>query len=69
MPISKDHHDLFHGSSTLDKINLFQTLLDSKDLTSMEALALLTISVTPMPNERRRWSSFGWRRRGVRPLA
>ena len=41
MPISKDHHELFHNSSTLDKINLFQTLLDSKDLTSMEALALL----------------------------
>ena len=41
MPISKNHHDLFHSSSTLDKINLFQSLLDSQDITSMEALALL----------------------------
>jgi hypothetical protein len=41
MPISNDHHDLFHSSGTLDKINLFQTLLDSQDLTAMEALALI----------------------------
>jgi len=41
MPISQDHHDLFQSSAALDKIRLFQTLLDSEDLTSTEALALL----------------------------
>ncbi len=41
MPISQDHHDLFHSSGTSDKLDLFQSLLDSKDLTSDEALALL----------------------------
>jgi len=41
MPISQDHRDLFHSSAALDKIKLFQSLLESQDLTSMEALALL----------------------------
>jgi hypothetical protein len=41
MPISSSHHDLFHNSNILDKINLFQMLLETQGLTSMEALALL----------------------------
>ena len=41
MPISQNHHDLFHASGTMEKINLFQTLLETRTLTSMEALALL----------------------------
>ncbi|MCE9644627.1 MAG: hypothetical protein K8S20_01410 [Chloroflexi bacterium] len=41
MPISARHTDLFHNSDTSDKILLFQQLLESQDLTAMEALALL----------------------------
>jgi hypothetical protein len=41
MPISQNHHDLFHSSGTLDQLNLFQSLLDAGSLTSTEALALL----------------------------
>ena len=41
MSISQNHHDLFQDSSALDKLNLFQSLLDAGSLTSDEALALL----------------------------
>src|SRR6185436_6206302 len=41
MPISSSHHELFHQSNTADKISLFQSLLQSKDLNADEALALL----------------------------
>src|SRR6266487_748136 len=43
MPISQDHHDLFRSSDISDKLDLLQSLLDSKDLTSDKALALLNI--------------------------
>ena len=42
MPISQDHNDLFHSSSAADKLLLFQSMLDAKDLESGEALALLS---------------------------
>src|SRR6266545_5518127 len=42
MPISENHRDLFFHSATSGKLDLFQSLLDSKDLTFEEALALLS---------------------------
>ena len=41
MPISEERHNLFHSSGIADKLSLFQSLLDSKDLDADEALALL----------------------------
>ena len=41
MPIPENHHNLFQNSGALDKLNLFQSLLDAGALTSDEALALL----------------------------
>ncbi len=44
MDTSQSRRALFHGSDTAsDKLDLFQSLLDSKDLTSDQALALLNI--------------------------
>jgi hypothetical protein len=42
MAIFQNRHDLFRSSDAADKLNLLQSLLDSKDLTSNQALALLT---------------------------
>src|SRR5215212_4765385 len=42
MSISENHRDLFFHSATSGKLDLFQSLLDSKDLTFEEALALLS---------------------------
>jgi hypothetical protein len=41
MPTSQSHRQLFQDSNTLDKLNLFQSLLDAGSLNSDEALALL----------------------------
>src|ERR1044071_6694439 len=41
MPISSSHHDLFHQSNAADKISLFQSLLESQDLSADEATALV----------------------------
>src|SRR6185369_10582387 len=41
MPISPDHHSLFHSSDASDKLDLFQNLLDEHTLEADEALALL----------------------------
>src|ERR1051325_8825669 len=41
MPLSDNHHDLFHQSSAADKISMFESLLGSHDLNQDEALALL----------------------------
>jgi len=41
MPISSDHHNLFHQSGTADKISQFESLLQAHDLNGDEALALL----------------------------
>ncbi len=42
MPISENHRDLFFHSATSGKLDLFRSLLESKDLTFDEALALLS---------------------------
>jgi len=41
MPLSKNHHVLFQQSNVTDRMSLFQSLLDSHELTQDEALALL----------------------------
>jgi hypothetical protein len=43
MSSSPDRHGLFRGSDTSDKLNLLQSLLDSKDLTVDQANALLHV--------------------------
>jgi hypothetical protein len=43
MPISQDHRALFRCPGTTDKLNLLQSLADAKDLTSIQALALIHI--------------------------
>ena len=44
MDTFQNRHALFRGSSTVsDKLDLFQSLLDSKDLTADQALALLNV--------------------------
>jgi len=43
MPISPRHRALFRRPDTLDDLNLFQLLLDSKDLIPDLALALINI--------------------------
>src|ERR1051325_366668 len=48
MPLSQDHHDLFHQPTVSDHLNLFQSLLDTKDLTSEKALALHNIIRTEL---------------------
>ncbi|HMB25144.1 MAG: hypothetical protein ACM33V_05695 [Chloroflexota bacterium] len=43
MSISQDHRDLFRTPNTSDRLNLLQSLVDLKDLTSDLALALINI--------------------------
>ncbi|HEX2997160.1 MAG TPA: hypothetical protein VHP14_20225 [Anaerolineales bacterium] len=43
MPISQNHRDLFRAPNTSDRLNLLQSLVDLKDLTSDLALALINI--------------------------
>lgn len=43
MPTPYDHRDLFRASNTSDRLNLLQSLVDLKDLTSDLALALINI--------------------------
>ena len=43
MPTSQSYRDLFRTPSTIDKLNFLQLLLDSKDLISDLALALINI--------------------------
>jgi len=43
MPTSQNYRDLFHPPSTLDKLNFFQSLLDSKELICDLALAFILI--------------------------
>lgn len=43
MPTSQNHRDLFRHPSTIDKLNFFQSLLDSKELISDLALAFILI--------------------------
>ena len=43
MPTSQNQRDLFRPPSTLDKLNFFQSLLDSKDLICDLALAFILI--------------------------
>jgi hypothetical protein len=43
MPISQRHRDLFRRPGILDHLNLFQLLLDAKDLIPDLALALINI--------------------------
>ncbi len=65
MSISQDHHNLFRNSDTTDKLNLLQSLLDSKDLTSEQAFALLNIVRTELEQSQRRNSSVYRRYSGV----
>lgn len=41
MPLTPDHHNLFHQSSTADKLALFGSLLQAGAMNAEEALALL----------------------------
>ena len=43
MPITSDHKDLFRAPTTEDKLTLFQSLLDTNELTVHLSLALLKI--------------------------
>ena len=43
MPTSQSHRDLFRHPSTVDKLDFFQSLLDSKELISDLALAFIII--------------------------
>ncbi len=43
MPTSQNHRDLFRHPNTVDKLNFFQSLFDSKDLIFDLALALIII--------------------------
>lgn len=41
MSLSQDHNSLFRRSDISDRLSLLQSLLDSKDLTAVQAIALL----------------------------
>ena len=41
MSLSQDHSNLFRRSDVTDKLSLLQSLLDSRDLTPVQAIALL----------------------------
>jgi hypothetical protein len=43
MPITSDHKDLFHKPTTDDKLNLFQLLMDTNELSVSLTLALMKI--------------------------
>src|ERR1051325_10518132 len=57
MAIFQNRHDLFRRSGTSDKLTLFQSLLDSKELTSDQALALLTAIRNELEQPQQRSSS------------
>jgi hypothetical protein len=57
MPISQGHRDLFRDPNTVDKLNFFQSLLDSKDLISDLALALINIIRSELERPQRQSAS------------
>ena len=57
MPDSRNHYDLFRKSSAAEKLDLFQSLLDSKDLTFDQALALLRTIRADLENPKANRSS------------
>lgn len=58
-----NHHDLFHSSDIFDHLSLFQSLLDSRDLTADQAFALLhTIRLeleTPQAHRSMAYTRYG----------
>ncbi len=57
MSLSRNHQDLFHHPTLSDHLNLFQSLLDAKDLTSEKALALHNIIRTELERPQQNSSS------------
>jgi hypothetical protein len=61
MPISQNHRDLFRPSNTLDELNLFLSLVDTRDLTSDLTLALINIVRSELEKPQKQ-SSAAYRR-------